>query len=114
MAIRSCSHRMRTICQPALKKYATDLKERTVRFVLEARGGPGGDRGTCTRIDQQLGILSDTLHGWVARAEIDSGVRPGTTTDDAARLAELKREVMELRRPGATQNAATFHLSSAN
>ena len=34
----------------------------------------------------------------VQKAEIDEGVRPGTTSDDASRLAELEREVHELRR----------------
>jgi transposase len=33
-----------------------------------------------------------------AQAEVDGGVRPGTTTDDAQRLAELEGEVRELRR----------------
>lgn len=70
---------------PALKKYPPELKARAVRLVVEARGGSGGDRGACTRIGQRLGIPSDTLRGWVQRAEIDSGVRPGTTTDDCRR-----------------------------
>jgi len=34
----------------------------------------------------------------VKKAEIDEGLRPGTTSDDAARMAELEREVRELRR----------------
>ena len=92
---------------PALKKYPPELKERAVRLVAEARGGPGGDRGACTRIGQQLGIPADTLRGWVTRAEIDSGARPGTTTDDAARLTELERENRELRRANAILRSAS-------
>ena len=38
------------------------------------------------------------LRDWVRYAEIDGGVRPGTTTDDTQRLVELEREVRELRR----------------
>jgi len=92
---------------PALKKYPAELKERAVRLVLDARGGPGGDRGACTRIGQQLGIPPDTLRGWVQRAEIDQGVRPGTTTDDASRIAELERENRELRRANAILKSAS-------
>jgi len=92
---------------PALKKYPTELKERAVRLVTEASGGPGGDRGACSRIGQQLGIPSDTLRGWVQRSEIDSGTRPGTTTDDAARLIELERENRELRRANAILRSAS-------
>jgi transposase len=43
-------------------------------------------------IGEQLGINPETLRGWVSQAEIDAGSRPGTSTDTAARLAELERE----------------------
>ena len=92
---------------PALKKYPPELKERAVRLVVDARGGPGRDRGACTRVGQQLGIPPDTLRGWVQRAEIDQGLRPGTTTDDAARIVELEREVKELRRANAILKSAS-------
>ena len=38
------------------------------------------------------------MRTWVRQAEIDGGLRPGTTTDDATRIVELEREVRELRR----------------
>jgi transposase len=34
----------------------------------------------------------------VSQAEVDSGERPGTPTGDKKRIAELEREVRELRR----------------
>jgi hypothetical protein len=43
---------------------------------------------------------AETLRTWVRRAEVDSGSRPGVTTDAAAELARLKRENAELDRPG--------------
>ena len=92
---------------PAWKKYPPELKERAVRLVLETRDVDGGRRGACTRIGQQLGVPSDTLRGWVQRAEIDQGVRPGTTTDAAGRLLELEREVKELRRANAILRSAS-------
>jgi transposase len=75
--------------------------------VLDARDEAGGRRGACTRIGQQLGINADTLRGWVQKAEIDGGLRPGTTTDDAARMAELERENRELRRANAILRSAS-------
>ncbi len=48
--------------------------------------------GALARVGKQLGINSETLRNWVTQAEIDGGVRPGTTTDDAARIAKLERE----------------------
>lgn len=40
--------------------------------------------GACGRIGEQLGVNPEALRTWVKRAEIDEGLRPGTTTDDAA------------------------------
>ncbi len=54
-------------------------------------------------------IPADTLRKWLLRAEIDSGVRTGTTTEDAARLLELERENRELRRSNVIlRSAAAF------
>ncbi|MGB4779890.1 transposase [Microbacterium sp.] len=68
---------------PKLKKYPPELKERAVRLVLAARDEDGGRRGACTRVGQQLGISPNTLRGWVQRAEVDGGLRPGRSTDHA-------------------------------
>ena len=50
---------------------------------------------------EQLGINTETLRSWVTQAEVDGGQRAGTTTEDAARLTELEKEVRELRRANA-------------
>ena len=47
---------------------------------------------------ERLGINTETLRNWVQKAEVDSGQRPGTTTEDKKRIAELERENRELRR----------------
>ena len=89
-----------------MKKYPPELKERAVRLVLEARK-QNDARGACARIAQQLGIKEDTLRGWLHRAEVDGGLKPGTTTDESARLVELEREVRELRRANAILRSAS-------
>ena len=53
------------------------------------------------------GSIRKTLRNWVQQAEIDAGDRPGVTTDDAARIAELEREVRELRRANAILKSAS-------
>ncbi|GII59207.1 hypothetical protein Pth03_75960 [Planotetraspora thailandica] len=54
-----------------------------------------------------LGIGSESLRNWVRQAEIDGGQRPGTTTEEAKRIAELEREVRELRRANEILKAAS-------
>jgi transposase len=82
----------------APRKYSVELQQRALRMALDARRDPESSRGAIKRIADQLGIHPEALRTWVRQAEIDGGVRPGTTTDDAARLAELERENRELRR----------------
>ncbi len=89
-----------------------ELRRRAVRLVLDARDDAGGRRGVCTRVGQQLGVPPDTLRGWVHRAEINEGARPGTTTDEHVRLVELERENRELRRANTILKAASTFFSS--
>jgi YD repeat-containing protein len=97
----------RMLVMAATRKYPAELRERAVRLVLEAKGDPGTGKAACRRIGEQLGINPDTLRDWVRQAEVDAGARPGTTTSDAARLAELEREVRELRRANAILRSAS-------
>lgn len=82
----------------APRKYPEELRERAVRMAVDLRRDPATKTGALRRVGEQLGINPETLRNWVRQAEIDGGVRPGTTTSDAQRLAELEREVRELRR----------------
>ncbi|WP_226351134.1 transposase [Pseudonocardia sp. ICBG601] len=92
----------------APRKYPDELRERAVRLVVDAKAEPGGRGGNvCRRIGEQLGINPETLRGWVKQAEIDAGTRPGVTTDQAARVVELEREVRELRRANAILKSAS-------
>jgi transposase len=47
------------------------------------------------------------LRNWVKQAEIDSGKRPGVTTAEQQRIAELERENRELRRANEILKAAS-------
>jgi transposase len=51
------------------------------------------------------------LRGWVAQAEVDSGQRPGTTSDDKRRIRELERENSELRRANEILKAASAYFA---
>ena len=67
-------------------------------MAVEARRDPESSRGAVKRIADQLGMHPEALRNWVRQAEIDGGVRAGTTTEDADRIAQLERENRELRR----------------
>ncbi|HET6191957.1 MAG TPA: IS3 family transposase [Trebonia sp.] len=93
----------------AQKKYPDELRERAVRMVLEIREREGKGQGELARVARQLGVHPEALRSWVKQAEIDGGARPGATTDDKKRIAELEREVRELRRANDILKAASAY-----
>jgi transposase len=59
------------------------------------------------RIGSRVGVNADTLRGWCKQADIDAGKRPGTTTEDAAKIKQLESEVRELKRANEILLAAS-------
>jgi transposase len=80
-------------------------------MVFELRAESGNARGSIARVGQRLGINPETLRNWVEKSEVDSGQRPGTTSDDRKRIAELEREVRELRRANEILKAASAYFA---
>lgn len=81
-------------------------------MVLEIREDTGERHGAVTRVARELGIGAESLRGWVNRAEIDAGRRPGRSTADAQRITELEREVKELRRANDILKAASVFFAT--
>ena len=82
----------------APRKYSVELQQRAQRMAVDARKDPASARGAIKRVADQLGVHPEALRTWVRQAEIDDGARPGVTSEDTARIAELERENRELRR----------------
>jgi len=59
------------------------------------------------RIGPRVGIVPDTLRGWVRQAAINAGERPGVTSVESARVRELERELRELKRANEILLAAS-------
>ncbi|MEI4274244.1 transposase, partial [Klenkia sp. LSe6-5] len=78
-----------------------------IRLAVDARRDPATRPGALARVGKQLGINPETLRNWVTQAEVDEGHRPGTTTAEATKIAELEREVRELRRANAILKSAS-------
>jgi transposase len=91
---------------PAQRKYPDELRERAVRMVLEIRARDGKGRGELARVGRQLGVHPEALRGWVKQAEIDNGTRPGTSTEDQKRIAELRVTAKSLMRSEVARASA--------
>jgi transposase len=70
--------------------YPAEFRAEAVRLARSA------DR-TVPELARELGVSPQTLTNWIAQDQIDSGERPGLTSDERARLRELEREVRILR-----------------
>jgi transposase len=90
-------------------KYSEELRERAVRMVAEVRPDYPSQWAAICVVTSKLGIgTPETLRTWIRRAEVDTGRRPGVTTEQAAEVARLKRENAELRRANEILKAAAI------
>jgi transposase len=96
---------------PAQRKYPQELRDRAVKMVFDLREETGEKTGAIARVAERLGIHREALRTWIRQVEIDSGQRAGTTTSDAQRIAELEREVRELRRANEILKAASAYFA---
>lgn len=87
------------------RQYSQEFRERAIRMVAE--GGDGSKR----RIAQQLGISYETLRKWVHQAEIDGGLKPGTTSEQLEELRRLRKENAELRRANEILKSASAYFA---
>jgi transposase len=87
--------------------YPQEFRERAVRMVFDHQGQYPSQWKAIESIAGKLSINHETLRQWVRRAETDTGVRPGLTTDERARMKDLEREVKELRRANEILKAAS-------
>ncbi len=99
--------------KPTTRRYSEAEKERAVRAVRQLRKEIGTDHGTVKRVASQLGIGTESLRSWVRQAEIDDGVKSGTSTEDAERIKGLEQENRELRRTNEILRKASAYFAQA-
>jgi transposase-like protein len=64
-------------------------------------------------IAAKIGCTAETLRKWIHRHEIDSGRRPGLSSDDRSHLKELERENRELKRANEILRKASAFFAQA-
>ena len=64
-------------------------------------------------IATKIGCTPQTLNEWVKKVDVDSGRKPGLTTDMAAKMKALERENRELRQANEILRKASAYFAQA-
>ena len=92
-----------------MKKFPPEVRERAVRMVLEARGEYPSLWATRESIAPKIGCVAQTLHDWVRKHEIGTGMRDGVARAERDRTPEREREMKEWRcAPDILRTASAF------
>jgi transposase len=88
------------------RRYPPELRERAVRMVAEISDQHDSEWAAISEVARLLGVgTAETVRKWVRQAQVDSGSRPGTTTEESAELKRLKRENAGPRSRGSPANS---------
>jgi transposase len=89
------------------RRYTEAQKEQAIRLVRQIREETGERHGAVQRVARQLGFGVETVRKWENQADVDAGQRPGTTTEENAKIRRLEQEARELRRANEILKSAS-------
>ena len=86
--------------KPTTRRYSDDEKAQAVRLVRQLRSELGTEYGTVQRVAEQ-------------RADVDEGLKAGTSSEDRAKIKTLEQENRELKRANEILRKASAYFAQA-
>lgn len=82
------------------RQFPPEFRQCALRLLEEALPEHETEYAAITHVSRKLGVATETLRKRKRkrRAEVDSGVQPGATSDELAEIKRVRRENAELRR----------------
>ena len=94
-------------------RFSPEVRESAVRVVHDHHGEYASLWAAIESIPPKIGCVAQTLHEWVRKQEIDTGMRDGITSDERERIKAVERENKELRRTNEILKVANAFFAQA-
>ncbi|WP_324192983.1 transposase [Nocardia cyriacigeorgica] len=91
------------------KPYPREFRDDVVRVARNRDYGV-----TLEQVAADFGIHPMTLSKWMRQTDVDDGVKPGTTSSEAAELREARRRIRLLEQENEVLKRAAAYFAQAN
>jgi len=91
------------------KPYPKEFRDDVVRV---ARGREPGQH--LRQIAADFGISESCLTNWLRKADVEEGIKPGTTNEESRENRELRKRIRLLEQENEVLRRAAAYLSQAN
>jgi transposase-like protein len=95
-------------------RFSPEVRARAVRLVLEHEQDHPSRWAAISSVAAKIGCTAQSLHEWIKKAEVDSGVRGGVPSELAERLKALERENRELRQANEILRKASAYFDGVD
>ena len=89
------------------RQYPQQLRERALRMVEESLPEHETEFAAMKKVATKLGISPEAIRRWKRQNEVDSGLRPGLSSQEHDEVRRLRRENAELRRANEILKSAS-------
>ena len=91
------------------KPFPQEFREDVVRVARNREPGQ-----SLKQIATDFGMAESCLRNWLRQADVEDGLKPGTTATDNAELREAKKRIRLLEQENEVLRRAAGYLSQAN
>ena len=96
----------------ATNPYPAEFRERTLRILTEARPDHPSDFAAASHVARRLGVNPETLRLWKKRADVNTCVAPGTTSEAQAEIKGPKKQIAELEKANEILRSASVFFAT--
>jgi len=89
------------------RQYPQQFRERALRMVEESLPEHETEFAAMKKVATKLGISPEAIRRWKRQSEVDSGLRPGLSSQEHDEVRRLRRENAELRRANEILKSAS-------